>query len=110
MPVGRLQARKDRAGKAVRRNHSQGNRTLQGQDRSHRQGQSHRNIAGVSDGETTIIEKQLNIDRFLQEILLAIQKWSTTKKAQQLSLDFEIISGLFSTTNLNGSQVFCNCD
>ena len=74
------------------------------------QGQSHRNIAGVSDGKTMIIEKQLNIDRFLQEIFLAIQNWSTTKKSQQLSLDFEIISGLFSTTSLNGSQVFCNCD
>ena len=74
------------------------------------QGSSHRDISSVSNSKTTIIEKQLNIDTFLQEILTAIQKWSVSKSAKQLFPDFDIVSGAFSTTNFDGMQVFCDCN
>ncbi|MGM9635315.1 MAG: hypothetical protein ACI3YE_04090 [Candidatus Avispirillum sp.] len=74
------------------------------------QGMSHRNIATISDGKTKIVEKQLNVDRFLEEIIAAITAWASKKEEKQLLLDFNIISGKFSSTELNGSQVFSNCD
>lgn len=73
-------------------------------------GSSHRNVGCVSNSKSTIIEKQLNIRRFLEEILFSISKWATTKSDKELTLDFDIFDVNFSSTNLNGAQAFHNCN
>ncbi len=72
-------------------------------------GHSHRNVCTVSNGKVVIIQKQLNIDMFIKEIINAIKLW-LSKTSKNVILDFDIQVGKFSSANLDGLQVFHNIE
>ena len=72
-------------------------------------GGSHRNKAVVSNGKITITETQLNPLLFVDEIVLCIEEWIKKKSEEDITLSFNITS-TFSSANLDGSQVFFNCN
>lgn len=72
-------------------------------------GMSHRNKAIVHNGNEVITEIQLNLKKFLYEILKSIKKWTEKKSENEITLNLDFLTGCFSTSELNGARGFYNC-
>jgi hypothetical protein len=70
---------------------------------------SHRNKASISNGKETIDEIQINILRFIQEIIYSIEKWMEQKRPEDYSLKFSINLENWSSAILDGKQAFKQC-
>ena len=72
-------------------------------------GASHRNKSIYSNGHEVITEIQLNLKKFLSEILESIKKWTEGKSENEITLNLDFLAGCFSTSELNGARGFYNC-
>ena len=69
---------------------------------------SHRNKSAVSNGKETIEEIQLNVKKFVEEIIYSILKWMENKSDKDYELKFSIETGSWSSTTLDGVTGFYN--